>query len=87
MLGVDVDQEGAGAVVKFMDKERFDVDGAKAQMNYPTVIGNDDIAEKLGGLFGYPTSILISRDGKQVQRILGAISYEEITKTIESQLR
>jgi thiol-disulfide isomerase/thioredoxin len=86
VLGVDVDQEGPAAVVKFIDKERFDVDGSKAQMNYPTVIGNDDVAEKLGGLFGYPTSILISRDGKQVQRILGAINYDELSKTIESQL-
>ena len=86
VLGVDVDQEGPSAVVKFIDQERFDVDGSKAQMNYPTVVGNDDVAEKLGGLFGYPTSILISRDGKQVQRILGAINYEELSKAIESQL-
>jgi thiol-disulfide isomerase/thioredoxin len=86
VLGVDVDQEGPSAVVKFIDQERFDVDGSKAQMNYPTVIGNDDTAEKLGGLFGYPTSILIGRDGKQVQRILGAINYDELSKTIESQL-
>ena len=86
VLGVDVDQEGPSAVVKFIDQERFDVDGSKAQMNYPTVVGDDDVAEKLGGLFGYPTSILISRDGKQVQRILGAINYDELSKTIESQL-
>jgi len=44
------------------------------------------VAEKLGGLFGYPTSILISRDGKQVQRILGAINYDELSKAIEAQL-
>jgi len=86
VLGVDVDQEGPSAVVKFIDKERFDVDGSKAQMNYPTVVGSDDVAEKLGGLFGYPTSILISRDGKQVQRILGAINYDELSKAIEAQL-
>jgi len=55
-------------------------------MSYPIVLGNDDIAEKFGGLLGYPTSILISRDGKQVKRITGLISYEEISRAIESQL-
>ena len=58
----------------------------KLTMNYPIVIGNDDIAEKFGGLLGYPTSVLISRDGKQVKRITGIISYEEMTHAIESLL-
>ena len=55
-------------------------------MNYPIVIGNDAAADKFGGLLGYPTSVLIDRDGKQIKRITGLISYEEISKTIESQL-
>jgi hypothetical protein len=55
-------------------------------MNYPIVIGNDDIADKFGGLLGYPTSVLISRDGKQVKRITGIISYEEMSHAIESLL-
>jgi len=55
-------------------------------MNYPIVIGNDKVADKFGGLLGYPTSVLISKDGKRVKRITGLISYEEITKAIEGQL-
>jgi hypothetical protein len=55
-------------------------------MSYPILIGNDDIATKFGGLLGYPTSILISRDGKQVKRITGLISYDDISKAIEAQL-
>jgi hypothetical protein len=55
-------------------------------MSYPILLGNDAAADKFGGLLGYPTSVLISRDGKQVQRITGIISYEEISKAIESQL-
>jgi len=55
-------------------------------MNYPIVIGNDDIADKFGGLFGYPTSVLVSPDGKIVKRITGIISEDEITKAIEDLL-
>jgi hypothetical protein len=55
-------------------------------MNYPIVIGSDDVADKFGGLLGYPTSFLISRDGKIVKEVQGLISYEELTKAIESQL-
>src|SRR5712692_187560 len=62
VLGVSMDEDGKGAVVPFLAKERFDVNGEKAQMNYPILIGNDAIADKFGGLLGYPTSFLISRD-------------------------
>jgi thiol-disulfide isomerase/thioredoxin len=86
VLGVAMDEEGKSVVAPFVAKEQFDVSGRKSMMSYPIVLGNDDIAEKFGGLLGYPTSILISRDGKQVKRITGLISYEEISRAIESQL-
>src|ERR1700737_1528790 len=79
VLGVAMDEEGKSVVAPFVAKEQFDVSGRKSTMSYPIVLGNDDIAEKFGGLLGYPTSILISRDGKQVKRITGLISYEEIS--------
>ena len=44
------------------------------------------VAEKFGGLLGYPTSVLISRDGKQIKRITGVINEEEISKLIEGAL-
>ena len=86
VLGISMDEEGKNVVAPFVEKERFDVNGQKLPMSYQIVIGNDAAADKFGGLFGYPTSILISRDGKQIKRITGLISYDEITKAIESQL-
>jgi thiol-disulfide isomerase/thioredoxin len=86
VLGIAMDEEGAKVVTPWVQKERFDVNGTKSQMNYPIVIGNDAAAGKFGGLFGYPTSLLITRDGKIVQRITGIINEEEISKSIESQL-
>ena len=55
-------------------------------MSYKILIGNDDATDKFGGLFGYPTSILISRDGRQIKRVTGIISEDEMSKAIESQL-
>ena len=86
VLGISMDEEGKSAVVPFLAKERFNVNGQKLPMNYPIVIGNDEVADKFGGLLGYPTSFLISRDGKIVKKVQGLISYEEFTKAIESQL-
>jgi thiol-disulfide isomerase/thioredoxin len=86
VLGVSMDEEGKSAVAPFLAKERFNVNGQKLPMNYPIVIGDDAVADKFGGLLGYPTSFLISKDGKIVKKVQGLISYEELTKTIESQL-
>jgi cytochrome c-type biogenesis protein len=86
ILGVSMDEEGKTAVVPFLAKERFNVNGQKLPMNYPIVIGSDEVADKFGGLLGYPTSFLISKDGKIVKKVQGLVSYEELTKAIEAQL-
>src|SRR5271163_2236890 len=86
VLGVAMDEEGKSVVAPFVQKEKFDVNGTPTQMSYPILIGNDAAGEKFGGLLGFPTSVLISRDGKQIKRITGIISEDEISKVIESQL-
>jgi cytochrome c biogenesis protein CcmG/thiol:disulfide interchange protein DsbE len=86
VLGVSMDDEGKAAVAPFLAKERFNVNGQKLPMNYPIVLGNDDVATKFGGLLGYPTSFLISKDGKEIKKIQGLIPFKELTETIESQL-
>ena len=86
LLGIALDEEGKSAVAPFVAKERFDVNGQKLPMSYQILIGNDEAADKFGGLFGYPTSVLISRDGRQIKRVTGIISEDEMNKAIESQL-
>lgn len=87
VLGIAMDEEGKSVVAPFVAKEQFDVGGKKQTMSYPIVIGNDAIADKFGGLLGYPTSFLISRDGKQVKRITGLIGYEDVSHDIETLLQ
>src|SRR5215813_28760 len=86
VLGVAMDDEGSSVVAPFVQTKRYDVNGQKLAMNYPIVIGSDKVADKFGGLLGYLTSVLIGKDGKQIKRVTGLISYEEITKMIEGQL-
>lgn len=86
VLGIAMDEEGKSVVAPFVANERFDVNGQKVPMSYAIVIGNDAAANQFGGLLGYPTSYLISRDGKIVKKVQGLVSYDEIAKAIESQL-
>jgi cytochrome c biogenesis protein CcmG/thiol:disulfide interchange protein DsbE len=86
ILGVALDEEGKSVVAPWVAKERFDVGGQRLPMNYPILLGDDAVADKFGGLLGYPTSILISRDGKMIKRVTGILTYDEISKAIESQL-
>ena len=88
VLGVAMDEEGKSVVELYLQKERFTVNGKPDQaITYPIVLGDDEIADKFGGLIGYPTSVLISPDGRQVRRIDGLISYDEMARAIESLLR
>src|SRR5262249_47479928 len=86
VLGIAMDDDGKSVVAPFVAKARYEVSGQKLPMNYPIVLGSDKIAEKFGGMLGYPTSILISRDGKVLKRTTGLIDYDQTTKMIEGAL-
>lgn len=86
VVGVAMDDEGKSAVAPFVAKERFDVNGQQLPMSYPIWLGTDEAADKFGGILGYPTSFLISRDGKQVEKFEGLKSQDELEKAIEAQL-
>lgn len=87
VLGVAMDDEGKSVVEPYVQKERFTVNGQPQAMNYPILLGNDDIGEKSYSVFGYPTSVLVARDGKQVKRFEGLTSFEEFEHAIQSALQ
>jgi thiol-disulfide isomerase/thioredoxin len=84
VLGIAMDEEGKSVVAPFVAKEKYDVHGQQLLINYPVVIGNDEAADKFGGILGYPTSFLISRSGKQIMKFQGPPDLELIEKAIES---
>lgn len=86
ILGAAIDVEGKPVVAPFVQKTEFNVDGKQMTMSYPIVLANFNVQEKFGGLIGYPTSILISRDGKMVKRFIGEVDRDELQKDIQAQL-
>jgi thiol-disulfide isomerase/thioredoxin len=86
VVGVAMDDEGKSVVAPFVAKERFDVNGQQLLMSYPIWLGSDEAADQFGGILGYPTSFLISRDGKLVEKYQGLLNYDEVSKDIESRL-
>jgi thiol-disulfide isomerase/thioredoxin len=86
MLGVAMDEDGKTSVDPFLQTTKFDVGGQQTAMNYPIVLGNDDIADKFGGMLGLPTSIVISRDGKIVKRYIGLVNEADLDKQIKDLL-
>jgi len=86
LLGVAMDDEGKSVVGPYVEKMQFDVDGKKMAMNYPIVIGNDDLSSKFGGLIGLPTTVVVGRDGKIHKRFLGLVSHDELEKEIKELL-
>jgi hypothetical protein len=63
-----------------------EVQGAKRAINYPVYLGTQDMAEKFGVRDEYPSSFLISRDGRQVKRIVGPVYHPSLSKTIKGLL-
>lgn len=83
ILGVAMDDEGKSVVQPFVEKTQFDVNGHSMTMNYPIVLGNDDIASKFGGLIGLPITIVITRDGKIHKRFIGQVTGPELEKEVK----
>jgi cytochrome c biogenesis protein CcmG/thiol:disulfide interchange protein DsbE len=86
MLGVAMDEDGKSAVDPFVQSTHFDVGGQQVTMNYPIVLGNDDIADKFGGMLGLPTSIVVSREGKIVKRYIGLVNETDLDNQIKALL-
>jgi cytochrome c biogenesis protein CcmG/thiol:disulfide interchange protein DsbE len=86
ILGVSMDDGGKKVVQPFVNNQVFQVNGHPEKMDYKIVLGNDDVADKFGGLLGLPTSFVYGRDGKKVKTIVGLADYPDWVKAIEGQL-
>jgi thiol-disulfide isomerase/thioredoxin len=86
ILGLAMDDEEESVVSPWVANERFSVTGERVAMNYPILIGTSEVAESFGGLLGFPTSVLISKDGKIVKRVTGIIREDEMLDLIDKEL-
>ncbi len=58
----------------------------KYKMNYPVIIGNQNIAQEYGGILGLPTSFLIGRDGRIRSKTSGLADFPKLDQEITSLL-
>ena len=61
-IGIALDQEGAVKVKPFVEKNKI---------AYPILIGNNDIADKYGGMNAIPVTFLIDRKGMIRAHLVG----------------
>ena len=55
-------------------------------MNYTVVMGDDAIVEAFGGFDAIPTTFLISRSGRILNKKTGAVPPEEYQKLVKQAL-
>ncbi len=71
VVGVSMDEDGWKVITPYVQK---------VGMNYPVLLGNEDVAKRYGGVDGLPTTFLIDRTGKIAAMhtgIVGKNTYEE----------
>lgn len=85
ILGVATNDD-LDRVIPFVHDRKFDVGGQELTMNYPVVMGSDEISNAFGGLLGMPTSFLIDRNGDIVKRYIGSLNPTEINDDVKAQL-
>jgi peroxiredoxin len=74
VLGVSVDSE-VRAIKPF---------AREMKMNYPVLIGagREDLSQAFGPFIGFPTSVLVGRDGKVCVRHVGVVSKAQLEKQV-----
>jgi Thiol-disulfide isomerase and thioredoxins len=74
VLGVSVDSE-VPAIKPF---------ARVMKMNYPVLVGagREDLSDAFGPFVGFPTSVLVARDGTMCARHVGLVSKAQIEKQI-----
>lgn len=77
VLGVTQDDAPKDEIRKF---------ATKMGINYPVLIGGDDIGKAYGGVEYLPTSFYVGRDGKVVAQVAGLVSKDEVEANIKKAL-
>ncbi|WP_022836743.1 TlpA family protein disulfide reductase [Salisaeta longa] len=75
IVGVALDREGASKVRPFV---------REYEINYPIVIDSTGaLDDPLGPIMGLPTTLVVNREGKIVQRVLGVFPVERMRDDLQ----
>ena len=70
VLGITV-QSGWASDIK------SDIQELKLEIKYPVVVGNEKIAQEFGGVLGFPTTFLITREGRVYKKYVGQYAAKQ----------
>ena len=77
IIGVALDRDGVAAVQPFAKEKGI---------NYPIALGDEKIAQAYGGILGIPTTFVIDRQGRIVQKYVGYRDEQVFESAIQSLL-
>ena len=77
VIAVSMDEEGWDIVRPFTEE---------LKLNFPVVIGNDEMAEEFGGVEALPTTFIIDKEGRIAATHQGLVSKGDYEDEIESLL-
>jgi peroxiredoxin len=82
IVGVALDEGGKTAIVAGMKKYKLSLD-------YPILIGNQDISKLYGGIDAIPTTFILDKGGNIVNKYIGLqekkVFVEDLNKILETQ--
>ncbi len=82
IVGIAVYAQDEEAVKSFVQTKHFRVDWSYASINFPVLLGRDEIAREIGFDGELPTSILVTRDAREVKIIRGPLKAKELSIVI-----
>ena len=77
VLGVAMDDATPKEIAEF---------ARKLGVNYPILVGKEEVGTQYGGVQYLPSTFYISRDGKIIDRVFGLVSRSEIESNIQKAL-
>lgn len=78
IVGVSLDEDGPSVVKPFMKRYKI---------NYPIVMGDEKVVEAFGGIEGIPTTFIIDREGRIVNKHVGFAAKAVFEKEIKPLLK
>ncbi len=82
VVAIAVDDQGEESVESFVQTRRFPVSGTSTAIDYPVLLGSEEVSRKLGFEGGLPAGVLVNRDGREVKIIRGTVSEGSLSRAI-----
>lgn len=77
VIGVAMDDSGEDTIAKF---------AKEMGVNYPVLVGKEAVGDAYGGVEFLPTTFIIDRQGKVVERVFGLVGRSEFEDNIKKAL-